>query len=587
MGFFRHDPGGPLPRPVHLSLVAACILWFSLGAWSIRDMGIVGEVSQSWVAAAPARVLVEASPPAWADGATPPSAGARLGPLVASQARPIERLEVGPLRLPLAVNVYTGGLPDWPARLVYGLTGSNSAVVALHLLLGGALIWLVHRFLLAHASPGAAGAAALLLASDWAFLFYKKALGGTEIALQAAGVLCLWGLWSRRWGGGRLGPWLLALGLGVGLGAKVTFLLTAAALLAAAGLSRWDRPPMRPPLPRGLWRPGLLLALLLLPLAITLLHHQLAVPAAPHVRSHDFPDVQLARVAGAFSGGPAPVREGLVNLELWLLRPLAFFERSYGATGAPGWSVGRLAGWVLVALGVGLAWRDRHPTPHQALLRFTSLALTLQVGLLWAVARDLHHLAQAAPLVAIVAGLAYERLAAQAAPPRSIPRARLLLALCLPFAVSGAHLSLSTDRVLGAIPVTTFTRTGQSALVDLLREHQVKRLVACDYELTGVLEALAPDIEVTHGWGAASWQGAAVLPALLEQAVGGHLVVMRASAPMVYNVAPQPRALQKAALGAGLQVDRVAALPGDAAVLYRVERPSPAGPVTGPTPPLP
>ena len=536
----------------------------------MRDMGIVGEVSQSWVAGAPARVLVDLTPPLWADGATNPSAGAVAGPLVASQARPIERLELGPLRLPLAVNVYTGGLPDWPARLVYGLTGSPAAVVVLHLLLGAALIGLVHRFLVVHASPGAAGAAALLLASDWAFLFYKKALGGTEIALQAAGLLCLWGLWSRRWGGGRRGPWLLALGLGLGLGAKVTFLMTGVALLLAAGLTRWDRPAMRPPLPRGLWRPALLLLALLLPLAITLLHHHLAMPAAPHVRSHDFPNVQLERVAGAFSDGPGPVREGLVNLELWLLSPLRFFERSYGATGAPGWSAGRLAGWVLVVLGVAMAWRDRHPTPHQALLRFTSLALVLQVGLLWGVARDLHHLAQAAPLVAIVAALGLERLAASASPPRSSARARLLLALCLPFAVSGVGLSLATDRVLGTIPVATFTQSGQAALVGLLRSNQVTRLVACDYELTGVLEALAPDIEVTHGWGAASWRGPEILPQLLERAVDGHLLVLQASAPMVYNIAPKERALQRAAGPIGLQVDIVGALPGDSAVLYRV-----------------
>jgi hypothetical protein len=587
VGFFRHDLGGALPRHVHLSLVAACILWFALGGWSIRNMGIVGEVSQSWVSAAPARVLVEVPQVAWADGTSQPTAGSQLGPLVASQARPIERLEIGPLRLPLAVNIYTGGLPDWPARLVYSVTGSHRAVVAMNLALGAALIWLVHRFLLVHASPGAAGAAALLLASDWAFLFYKKALGGTEIALQAAQVLCLWGLWSRRWGGGRHGPWLLALGLGLGLSAKVTFLMTAVALVVAAALTRWDRPAMRPPLPRQLWRPALLLGLLLLPLLVTLLHHQLIVPTAPHVRSHDFPSVQLERVVGAFSGGPGPVREGLVNLELWLLSPLKFFERSYSAVGAPGWSAGRLAGWLLVALGVALGWRDRHPTPHQALLRFTSLALTLQIGLLWGVARDLHHLAQAAPLVAIVGALAFERLAAHAAPPRSIPRARLLLALCLPFAVSGARLSLATDRVLGTIPVTTFTQTGQAALVDLLRAHKVIDLVACDYELTGVLEALAPDIEVTHGWGAASWQGGDVLPALLEQAVGGHLVVMKASAPMVYNVAPRARALEKAAAQVGLRVDKVGALSGDSAVLYRVERLATERPVTGSTPPPP
>ena len=90
--------------------------------------------------------------------------------------------------------------------------------------------------------------AALVLATDWSFLFYKKVLGGTELLLQAAALLCLWALWSRRWGGGRHG--LLALGLGVGLGllAKATFALSLGALVLTALLTRWDRPRLAAPL---------------------------------------------------------------------------------------------------------------------------------------------------------------------------------------------------------------------------------------------------------------------------------------------------------------------------------------------------
>jgi len=552
------------------SLLVALVLYLALAATTVRAVGVVGEVDLSWALGRPPAALVQLDPPLWADGATPPTAGSRLGPLVASQVRPVEGLRLGPVALPLAVNSYTGGLADWPARAVWLLTGSRRAVIALHVALGAVLLVLLHRFLRFRGTDVAAAVAALVLASDWSFLFYRKVLGGTEILLLAAGLLCLWALWSRRWSGGRHG--LLALGVGIGLGfqAKLTFSLSLVALLATALLMRWDKPQLSAPR-RGGALDGLLAAVLLTsPLWIAALHHGLALPE--HVPSHDFPATQGRRVLSALSGGPGPAREGLANLWFYLARPLAFFGPAYGVTELPGPSPWRLSGCLLVLAGVGLGWKDRHPTPQDALLRFTSVYLLLQLGLLWLVARDLHHMAQATPTFAIVAGLALDRLAGVATPPRSPRRALVALLLSLPLVIGGISALARTDEVVRRVPVPTFPERGQADLVSLLRGAGVRRLVLADYESYGMLELLVPEIRVEHAWPAVARQGPGALPQVLERAQGAWFLELHASQPMGYNLRPSARQLQAAADQAGLVLTRVGALPGDAAVLYRVDR---------------
>ena len=571
-------------RRFPLSLVVALALYGLLLAHTASALGLVGEVALGWGLDAPPRVLVSLEPPLWADGATPPSAGHVAGPLVASQVRPLERLVLGPLSLPIAINRYTGGLPDWPARLLFLLTGSIAAVQVLHGLLGAGILWLTHRLLRLHGTDIAAAVAVLVLACDWGFLFYRRALGGTELALQAALLLCLWAAWSRRWGSGRHGLWALALAAGVGLLAKLTFVLPLAGLLLALALTRWDHPATRPPDDARWPRALLALALTTAPLWLTALHH-LALPAAPRVQSHDFPGLQWERVVGALTGQRTPTREALGNLEVWALEPLAFFRQAYGATDAAaqaGPSPWRLLGWLLVGLGSLLAWRDRHPTPKTALLRLLSLALPLQIGALWLAARDLHHLAMLAPLVAAWFGLAAEHLCALVTPPRSFARARLALLLALPWMLAGSRDALSTDAVLSTIAVPTFTAAGQQALVELLRAHHVQHLTACDYELYGLIELIAPDIEVTHAWGAASREHGAILPDLLRRAAGasaegGHLIVLQPSAPMIYNLRPSGGQLKALGAELGLEVEEVGRLPEKAAVLYRVRLRSPGG----------
>lgn len=552
------------------------MVYAAAAALCAREVGLVGEVAIGWGLGRPPEVLVGLDPPVWADGGAVSSAGDTWGPLVASQVRPIEALHLGPLWLPLAINSYTGGPPDWPARLVYALTGSIAAVVALHVALGGVLVVGVHRFLRGFGTEISAAIAAILLATDAGFLFYRKALGGTELLLQAAGLLCLWSLWSRRWAGGRWALLGFAVGAGLGLMAKVTFVLTLAALVGAALLTRWDKPALRPPLPRRWWAGGLVALVLTSPLWIAALHQRLGVPAEPHVLSHDFPGLQLQRVAGFLGGDQTPARESWRNLLYWAGNPYAFFGPAYDAAPIRALSPWRIVAWGAALAGVVLAWRVRHASQQEALVRFLSLYLALQLALLLAVARDLHHLAQATPTLAILGGLALERVAALSTAARSIPRARNALLLALPWLGTGLYASWRGDDVLETIPAPAFTAGGQEDLVGLLVKAGAERVVTCDYELYGMLDLLAPSVRFEHAWGAVSRSWAEddgkdrLLGQLLRQAEGAHLLVVKPTAPMLYNLSPGPARVLRTGAQQGLKVQIAAKLPDDAAVLYAV-----------------
>ncbi len=569
------------PRPPP-TLLAALLLYGLLAAFTVRDVGVVGEVAAAFTAGDPPRVAaaIDAQGPTWSGPPAQTHAGSSWGPLRASQTRPLERLQLGGVSLPLAVNSYTGGLADWPARLLNGLGVGFAGLVALHVLLGALLLWAVHGIASRQAGPLAASATAVLLACDWSFLFYRKVLGGTEILLQAAGLLLLWALWQRRWSGARWTGWGLALALGLGLLAKVTFVATVAALLAAAWLSCRDcpankspRPPLRPL--RGL----LILAALCAPLWISFLHH-LALPAEPSVVSHDTLTLQLARLqhglSGLFSGGSAPDREMAASALYFLFAPLRWFEGALGASAPPLPSAAlRALSWVLVLAGAGLAWRDRLRGKPQlaadALLRLLSLAVPLQLLALWLLNRDLHHLAQTAPMVALLCGLSLARLVRSA----SKRRAALLALLCLPAALAGAWDLRATDGLLASLRTPAFTERGQVQLEELLQRQGVQQLWTSDYDLYGVFELRAPQLQVAHAWGAASCSRDrdALLGNLLRAVQGGHYLVVRPSAPMIYNLTPSDKGLRLAAAGVGLSVDLQGQLQdgeGTWARLYRV-----------------
>jgi hypothetical protein len=554
--------------------VAAILLFGALGLTSAREMGLVGEVAIGWGLGHPPPVVVDWDGPTMADGT-------RLGPLASAQVRPVERVLPLGLSLPIAVNHYTGGLPDWPARLLFVLTGSLAAVGALHLALGAVFIALTHRFLRFHGSSEAAPLAAMLLATDWAFVFYRRALGGTELVLLAAGLLCLWSFWSRRWSGGRHGTVAFAVGVGLGLMAKATFVATLCALGVAILLTRRDRPARLPPDPP---RWGLLVALpalLTAPLWLTAIHHQVAPIPGPQVVSHDMLGLQLDRAVDGLqaliSGERGPSRETPSTLGWFLLSPLPFFESAYDATPTPVSPVWRLIGWGFVLGGTAWEWLSRSNSPSGALLRFMSVYAPLQLGALWLANRDLHHLAQAGPSVIIWAALALDRLAGLRGAPRSFTRIGWSLVLAAPMMVGGVLALRGTDETLRSGKAPHLTTSGQTELVALLREAPPCTITTADYELYGLLDLLVPERALRHAWGDVSRRFEArdeALADLLRGSAGACVLIVRPSAPMIYNLWPTPKAIGEAAKSQGLQVTSLGELRdarGAWAWLYAVE----------------
>ena len=510
-------------RSVSAVLVGAVSVYLLLAVTCVRTVGLVGETAIGWALPSPPEVRVSLA-----------TSQPDTGLLRALQTRPTERLVLGSVEFPLAVNAYTGGPPDWPARVARALTGSLAAGIATHVGLGLLLLVLAHRFLRFHGTAVAAGAAALVLATDWGFVFYRKVLGGTEVLLLAAGLLVVWALFSRRWKGGVHGTVAIAVGVGLGLLAKATFASTLVAIAIAALLTRWDHPALKPP--RRV-HAGALLGITLLcvsPLIVAAIHHVRLPP--PYVLSHDTLAMQLTRLSA-----PSPAREGLANLAFFFGNPLAFFHEAYGAVPVAPLSTLRGLGYAVTLLGIVLEWRaigpeiGRAQSPSGALLRFLSLCVPLQIALLFLANHDLHHLAQSTVLLALLVGLAAERVAATVAPPRSAVRALAVGLLVSPHLLAGIHHLRNTDAIVSTVRSPTFTEAGQQALVEALRAAGVTRLVTSDYEVYGMLDARAPEIAITHTWAAVSHGDRDVLPL----ASGGWYLEVRASAPMIYNWRPK------------------------------------------------
>jgi hypothetical protein len=542
-------------RRTHLALMLALGVYLVLSLGQMTEMGVVGEVAWTWVGGHPnANLALPLPTHTW-------------GPFTAASTRPMASMAFGDFRIPLIVNLYTGGLADWPARLVAPL--GFEAISLIHILLGGLLILLVHRFLRIHGSGIAAGTAALLLATDWVFVFTRRALGGTEVLLSAASLLCLWALWSRRWAGGRHGLVALAAGVGLGFSAKLTFGLTLMALALTALLTRRDKPRLRPPLPDR-WGPVILaLVLPVLPMLVGLAHLWLA--DLDPLATHDHLATQLDRVWATLKGQPRPARESLAALTSWAGNPVSFLSAAWGAE-TPSWlSPLRFLGWGLVIAGTGLAWADRDPTPRLALTRFCSVFLVLQVLLIWGIARDLHHLAVATPTLMILAGLSLDTLGGQWAPPRSARRGMVVALAALPWIWVGSHAITDTDDALMSINRPTISRTGQTAVIEMLRRQGATRVITLDYESAGALDIGAPEIEFQHGWTRILADRSTALEALLSTAAGAHLLVIKDAPAWTYNLRPRPADLDAAGARAGVETVAVDRLPDDAAVLYAVD----------------
>ena len=563
-----------MPRVAHVGPWFPGIFVYSiLAVYSAQEVGLVGEVAIGWGAAQPPVVLAQLEPAS-------PLAPAALGPLVASQTRPVERLQLVtdaaplsiPLAIPLAINSYTGGASDWVARGVTALGGWRAGAWT-GVVLGGLLLVLAARFLTFHAGPLAAGLVAILLATDWSFVFFKRVLSGTEVLLQAGGLLAVWALWSRRWRGGVHGTVGIALGAAFGLHAKATFVPTLAAIALAALLTRRDRPALTAPVPLR-WSVLVVVPVLaLIPLLLANLHAA-GVPEALRVRSHDTLALQLSRLSLP-DAGSAMARESFANLAAFFGDPNAFWGWALRADAVPAFSWARGVGFIVLGCGSWLAWADRRgaPSPSDALLRFFSVLCPLQTALLFLANHDLHHLAQSSVFWCIWLALAIVRVTAVFARARTLRRVALAGFLALPTSMAGALQLLETDDVLVTAPQSTFRESGQRALLALLADEQVERLVTSDYEVYGMVDVRAPWIATTHTWGAFS-RKVQNPAAVLSLARGGHYLSLRPTAPMIYNWSPTPAQVVQAAATVGVKVRQVGQLTDDGGVwasLWKVE----------------
>jgi hypothetical protein len=155
--------------------------------------------------------------------------------------------------------------------------------------------------------------------------------------------------------------------------------------------------------------------------------------------------------------------------------------------------------------------------------------------------------------------------------PRGFLRTLYALVLVVPFVLAGGKVLIETDRVIASIEVPSFTKSGQRALRELLERHHVQQLVLADYESYGVLELLCPGVEIRNFWPEVT---TGLAPEeILKAGSGGHLLIVKASAPFVYNWTPSFGSVQKAAAAAGVEAIELERL-GDSkhpqAVLYRL-----------------
>ena len=116
---------------------------------------------------------------------------------------------------------------------------------------------------------------------------------------------------------------------------------------------------------------------------------------------------------------------------------------------------------------------------------------------------------------------------------------------------------IHTDDLLKTVKIPTFTAEAQKNLLKNLSSAKVNRLVTMDYEIYGVIEALNPDLAVTHSWAAISHERQSALPNILSYSVNKHLIILEASHPMIYNLHPSEQQLKMEAAKLGLNVSTI------------------------------
>ena len=110
-------------------------LYISLGTLTLRELGVVGEAATLWT-----------STPTVLSSINPPVESCEESWLDLCKTRP----SLSFLSIPLALNLYSGGLFDAPAKLVFKLTDSWRAVQLLNLFWGLCIILMTTRIAFTH-----------------------------------------------------------------------------------------------------------------------------------------------------------------------------------------------------------------------------------------------------------------------------------------------------------------------------------------------------------------------------------------------------------------------------------------------------
>lgn len=472
-------------------------------------IGWVGEVTSMWTRA---------------PNTSHPEALSCVGDVCLHATRPLVRWN----DVPIWHNVYTGSFPDWIQYLWFQTTGSTNGIRILQILFSAAFIVQLCVWSRIILSERAQWFFWLWLMNDWSFLFYKKALGTTEIGLQWALMLSVLMLIRPK----VFNTKYLAGVITFGMWCKITFALTLVPLL---GLLYWI-----PPEDRKYYGKQIAIgtAIGLLPhLLLLYWTSQVDIP----VRSHDFWTLQWERILSALSGSNTSVREQNLNIWTWLFDPLQFFTKAYGVEAIPWHGWGKVAVY-LSALFAG--WKLRSATEWQ---RITWTLFSTVILLTW-IAKDLHHLAMATPLLGLWLIYTFDQVSWKAP--------SLLVIGGLWF---GTQIWTITDapKTINTIETPTFSEVRQQELEDLITQnHEIKHLITMDYEVYGVLEARMPWLPVTHMWPQISTERWNALPSIIREHKGSHLLVIKSSMPMIYNLQPSEQRLQTIAKEVGVSIER-------------------------------
>ena len=505
-------------------------------------IGIVGEVSPMW-GVIPHTIQNTEN---WSSATV-----SSLGSCELQTTRPLVFCQLADWNIPISLNVYTPSIIDWPNAIVYQLFPSPITIRWLQYGMSVlATIWIC-CLLRPHVKKRYWYMYIILLTSDWMYLFYKKALSNTEIALQIGSILLGVSMLTNTTNRQKLAY----TGIAIGMVAKITFIVCIIPFLLIQ--TSIDRQNTSSTIIRILGYVAILLCASIpnIGTSIWIENHQQDIL----VYSHDFWSMQWQRVSMALQGQATSIRENHSNIWLWLLDPLPFFRTAYNVTTDITHTNVAIFGKFIGYIGCVIAlW---HTPIDQRWKKFAPIGsfLLLSSLLLALVAKDLHHLAMLTPLLwfCIIAMLENSTLSS-----------KFKYSIFAVFLLTNLQILWRSPEIINSVRTPTFTEPQQQSLRSLLEKNNVRQVITMDYEIYGVLEIISPDIETTHLWPAISTERNNALPNIIQQAShGGHLLVLRSSQAMIYNLQPSLEKLQN--IAGTTQIELVDSIP-DQVWLYRV-----------------